>query len=228
MATPDADLRAMLRNPLYRESWRPGSAAHRAATDRAWEDRYPGAAQMDATGKQVRVNSYQRAVEIDGATITQNVRDYVQTRSGRGRSPTGNPAHVDAYFDRAYEPMRALADRLGTRVEFVLGLSSYESGWLDTHNTGLNNPFGLTRAGGKNLRFDSIDAAVRYWERLYGDQVRGAATAEEFADRLLGRRNGQQVAGWRVYNTVNPDWRARMLANIRSVERRLPPWTQSR
>lgn len=228
MSTPDADLRAMLSDPRYRDSWRPGSAAFRAATDRAWEDRYPGPAQVDASGKQVHVKAYSRAVEVDGVLVTQYVRDYVQNRTGRGRPATGNPTHVDAYFDRAYEPMRALADRLGTRVEFLLGLSSYESGWLDAHNSGLNNPFGLTRAGGNNLRFDSIDAAVRYWERLFGDQVRGATSAEDFADRLLGRRNGQQVAGWRVYNSVNPDWRSRMIANIRSVERRLPAWSQSR
>ena len=129
---------------------------------------------------------------------------------------------------RAYEPMRALADRLGVPVEYVLGLSSYESGWLDPHNTRLNNPFGLTRGGGNNLRFDSMDSAVRYWERLYGDQVRGATSSEEFADRLLGRRDGQLVPGWRVYNTVNPNWRASVLANIRSVERRLPRWRESR
>ena len=224
--TADADLREMIRDPRYRENWHPGSAAYRASVTRAWEERYPGAVQTDETGKQVQVRGYQRTVEVYGKPVTQNVRDYVQMR--RGGESQRNPTDVDSFFDRAHEPLQALATRLGLPPEYIMGLSSYESGWLNPHNTALNNPFGMTRGGGNNLRFDSIDSAVRYWETLYGEQVRSATSPEDFADRLLGIRNGRQVPGWRVYNVRNTAWRSNVLASIRTVQRRLPLWQANR
>lgn len=154
------------------------------------------------------------------------MRDYTQTRHGRGDAGARNPSNVDSFFERMHEPLSAMAGRLSIPPHYVLGLSSYESGWLDTHNTGLNNPFGLTRAGGNNLRFESTEAAIRYWEDTFGPQIRGATSPEDFADRLLGLRNGRRMPGWRVYNTANTQWRGNILASIRTVQRRLPMWRQ--
>ncbi len=223
----DAELRRMLQDPRYRDNWRPGSAAYRAEVTRAWEERYPGAARMDATGRLVRVSGYQRSVEVNGTQVTQQVSGYVQTRNRSGGA-AGNPSHVDRFFDIMHAPLQAASARLNLPPEYILGLSSYESGWLNSHNTGLNNPLGLTRGGANNLRFQSNEAAVRYWERLYGEQVRGSTSAEDFVDRLRGQLNGQPVPGWRVYNTINANWRTNVLDNIRTVQRRLPLWRPTR
>ena len=46
---------------------------------------------------------------------------------------------------------QGMADSLETNVDFLLALSSMESGWLDPHNQSLHNLFGVTKAGGNNL-----------------------------------------------------------------------------
>ena len=56
-----------------------------------------------------------------------------------------------------------------------MGLAAYESGWLDSHNRALNDPFGATHHGGPNVAYDSIADAVAYWEKKYGPVVRGAS-----------------------------------------------------
>jgi hypothetical protein len=88
-----------------------------------------------------------------------------------------------------------LADELGIPVGYLLALSAYESGYLDDHNAALNNPFGLTEAGGNNIKFKSIDDAIAYWKSQYGDQVRGVKSLEEFAERLRGKKDGKPVPG---------------------------------
>lgn len=64
---------------------------------------------------------------------------------------TGNHC---AFINAVYPGVSAAAKRLGIDETWLLGLGALESGWLDPHNRRLNNPFGLTHAGGANLRFD--------------------------------------------------------------------------
>jgi PPE-repeat protein len=44
-----------------------------------------------------------------------------------------------------------MASTLETNADFLMALSSMESGWLDAHNQGLHNLFGVTHGGGNNL-----------------------------------------------------------------------------
>jgi RHS repeat-associated protein len=66
---------------------------------------------------------------------------------------------------------------LGLDPEFIMAVAVQESGWnlshvYQTNSTSdgkpLNNLFGLTNAGGNNLRFDSIRDSAAYWEKIWG------------------------------------------------------------
>jgi hypothetical protein len=92
-------------------------------------------------------------------------------------APKYNSPQQVAYFNHVYQLIHDMAQRLNVNENWILGLSAYESGYLNDHNTGLCNPFGLTAGGGNNLSFRSYEEAVAYWERNYGDIVRNAARA---------------------------------------------------
>ena len=66
-------------------------------------------------------------------------------RAPKDRGTTnGDP---DEFFDTVEPLIHSMAERIGIPESWILGLSAYESGWLDDHNRKLNNPFGLTDAG---------------------------------------------------------------------------------
>jgi len=106
------------------------------------------------------------------------------------------------------------AERLGIDESWLLGLAAHESGWLQPHNREINNPFGVTHAGRRDVQYDSMGAAVDAWERRYGSVVQGAISAADFVQRLLSAR----------YNTENPKWSEDVIDGIRSVRRRLASW----
>ena len=129
------------------------------------------------------------------------------------RGPTADEyrrGDFNRFFDTLYPPVHALAQRLGIDETWLLGLAAYESYWLGPHDRRLNNPFGTTHGGGPNVGYGSIGAAVAYWEARFGPAVRGAVSAEDFAQRL-----------WQAhYNRKTPNWREQLIAVIRSVPRR--------
>jgi hypothetical protein len=135
-------------------------------------------------------------------------------REGSDEYRTGDP---DEFFDTVYTRFHALAQRLGVDETWLLGLAAHESGYLDPHNRTRNNPFGTTHGGGSNVHYDSIDAAVVYWERRYGPIVRDATNAEDFVNRLYSNN----------YNS-NPAWPGLILNAIQSVRRRLTTWASRR
>lgn len=128
---------------------------------------------------------------------------------------TGNP---DKFFDTLQPGVEALAARLGIDESWLLGLGVHESGWLDAHNRRLNNPFGVTHAGGSNVGYASVAEALNYWERRFGSAVRGAISADDFVQRLRG-------AG---YNSASSGWSSGVLGGIKSVQKRLPGWKARR
>jgi hypothetical protein len=117
------------------------------------------------------------------------------------------------FYDSLYDRLQAMAKRLEIPVEWLLGLSAHESGWLDEHNWPLRNPFGLTDAGGPNLRFNSFRSVIDYWEKLFGPRVKGAKTVDEFLD-ALGK-------GKQKYNSADPDWRAKVKE---AIDSQYKPW----
>jgi hypothetical protein len=137
------------------------------------------------------------------------------TPAAARRRPAQNPfpADKDPFFDTLYDPVHAAADRLGIDETWLLGLAAHESGWLNPHNREINDPFGVTHAGGRNVQYDSIGDAVAAWERRYGPVARGATSAEDFVQRLST-----------VPYNVKPEWPGLVLEGIRSVQRRLDSW----
>jgi len=146
---------------------------------------------------------------------TDEGEDQIVPAAARPTEPRrGNP---DEFFDTVYSQFHALAQRLGIDENWLLGLAAHESYYLYPHDRELNNPFGVTRGGHSNVRYDSIDAAVAYWERRFGPVVQGATSAEEFAQRLYANK----------YN-LNPAWPGLVLGVINSIPRRLSSWKSKR
>lgn len=76
--------------------------------------------------------------------------------------------------------------RFRTNEDFLMALSSMESGWLDPHNQDLHNLFGVTKAGGNNLNFPTYQKAADFWIDNFGDNVRGAKTMDDFVAGICG------------------------------------------
>ena len=139
-----------------------------------------------------------------------------------------NTDKINRFFDQLYAPLRGLATSLGLPENYILGLSAYESFYYENHNLALKNPFGLTHAGKDNLQFKSVDEAVAYWKSLYGDQVRGATSPQDFAQRLEGAVNGKPVPGWHKYNDVKKDWENEVVNTINSIGMHKSIWSRSK
>jgi hypothetical protein len=138
--------------------------------------------------------------------VAQNdeARKSADTTKPPQTSVQNSPQHK-RFFDQLHKPLSDLATRLGVPESYIIGLPAYESGYLDDHNQALNNPFGLTHGGGNNLNFPTVDDAVKNWEKLYGQQVKGATSPEDFVGRLQGKLDGNPVNGWdqQVLGTIN-------------------------
>ena len=104
-----------------------------------------------------------------------------------------------------------MAQQLNVPGNYLTGLASYESGWLDNHNFALNNMWGLTRAGGNNLSFPSIQAGNAYFTAHVGPFIQGAQTLPAFF-------SGLQKEG---YNAVNPNYYSQLASRINSI----PKWS---
>jgi hypothetical protein len=89
-----------------------------------------------------------------------------------------------------------MAKTLETDADFLMALSSMESGWLDAHNQGLHNLFGVTKAGGNNLSFASYQKAADFWIEHFGSYVQGASTMDDFVAGIKAAK----------YNSVNPTY----------------------
>ncbi|MEJ0071202.1 MAG: hypothetical protein WDO24_23425 [Pseudomonadota bacterium] len=138
-----------------------------------------------------------------------------------------NDDRKNRFFDALDSRLADAAASLGLPRHYVQGLAAFESGYYDDHNRGLSNPLGLTRAGKNNLSFSSPDDAIAYWKQLYGPQVQGATSPEDFARRLLGQLNGKPVPGWNRYN-AGDDWAGNMVGTINSIDRHRQTWDSQR
>ena len=110
-------------------------------------------------------------------------------------------ANLDLYKD--------VANKLGTKTEFIVTHSSWESGWLGQHAKDLHNLFGLTQGGGRNLTFDTYQKGADMYVKILGDKVKGAETIEDFV-------KGIQKAG---YNTATPGYYDKIKNQLDSVRK---------
>jgi hypothetical protein len=143
----------------------------------------------------------------------------IPTRPARGPArhrprPPNCPPQYQSFFNLMTPIADGLATTWNTNVDFILALSAYESGWDPvysgaTHSPPINNPFGLTQAGGNDLTFPSLQAAAAYWSQNDGAYIQGDTTIQQFAAALQPH-----------YNTVNPNWTGALISVYNSVERR--------
>ncbi|MBI1753184.1 MAG: glucosaminidase domain-containing protein [Acidobacteria bacterium] len=102
------------------------------------------------------------------------------------------PPNVKAFLNnpQVQQTLQSVATALNTNVNFVGAQASMESGWLNAHNAGLNNLFGLTRGGGRNIAFGSLaDSGTAYVNAaavngINPTKVYGATTIQQFANQL--------------------------------------------
>jgi hypothetical protein len=158
--------------------------------------------------------------------LAGNGRESGRWTRGGGTAARTYPGGDPNDFLGTMEPaVRDMARRLQIDPAWLLGLSSYESGWLEDNKRAINSPFGMTkpRPGGTGpndrvpIQFNSIEDSLRAWERTYGDWVRGSKSAAEFVHRL------QDTTHHPAYNSekrYKEPYEVRVLRNIRSVERR--------
>lgn len=104
---------------------------------------------------------------------------------------------------------RKMATQLEIDVDFIVALSSMESGWLDPHNQGLHNLFGVTKAGGNNLSFETYEKGADFWIDHFGGYVKASRTMEDFAEGLKKAR----------YNSVNKDYYTHLVNQLRTVRK---------
>jgi RHS repeat-associated protein len=122
-------------------------------------------------------------------------------------APPKCPKNIMNFFSIEIPYASQLANTWSTSVNDVLALSAYESGWLNSHNQNLHNPYGLTNAGGNNINFTTgYQAATNYWSQNDGSYIKGVTDIAKFAANLQPH-----------YNTVNPGWAATLQMVYASV-----------
>lgn len=100
-----------------------------------------------------------------------------------------------AYFEKLASPLNSIARELKLNdATYIFALSSHESGWLNEENTWLNNPFGLTKAGGDNLGFLTLAQSFDYWKCKYGNYVAGATSMDAFMAGLKAAKYNTAAA----------------------------------
>ena len=128
--------------------------------------------------------------------------------------PPSTPEQRKRFLETVYDKFAACAKRLGIPVDWLLGLSAHESGYLDTENNCLNNPLGLTDGGGLNKKFNSVDDAIAYFENRFGPYIRGAKTINQFI-------NGLKKAH---FNDITDSWRTEVKNCIDSIGSHVRRW----
>ncbi|MGD0007080.1 MAG: hypothetical protein ABSE93_00840 [Terriglobia bacterium] len=119
----------------------------------------------------------------------------VAAKTGAAKLPSCNDAKNNRNrFFQQLPGLTSVASQLNVPTNFIVGLSSYESGWLDNHNFALHNLWGLTNAGGNNLNFSSFQAGNTYFVNNVGPYIQGA-------QRLSAFFSGLKNEG---YNSANP------------------------
>ncbi len=91
------------------------------------------------------------------------------------------------FFDSIVPLVRPLAIRLNVDENLLLTLVAFEDAWgQDPHNKVLHNIFGLTKAGGNNLKFASYQDCAAFFERTYGNKLKGIRSLEPFIVAMQG------------------------------------------
>ena len=96
------------------------------------------------------------------------------------KKPCNDKNNNRSRFFQQLPGLKAVAQQLDVPTDFIVGLSSYESGWFDDHNVALNNLWGLTQGGGNNIHFSSVAAGNAYFVNQVGPYLQGDQTIQDF------------------------------------------------
>jgi len=135
-----------------------------------------------------------------------------------GHTPKGLAKKFEHFFGALYGPTLRASGSLHICQICLMGVAAKESGWYsDEHDVSLNNPYGLTDKGGKDLHFGSIDEATEAWVKNEGWRFSDgpAQTVDRFFSDL------QKAPG---YNTADPYYYLNLRATIQGVDNRLSNW----
>ena len=123
-----------------------------------------------------------------GGSSANQIGDLGPTRtSPELKRRAGCPASQARFFGNV-ALYRSVATKAKTSVDFVMAISAEESGWNAQHSQDFHNLFGITHAGGDNVRFETYDQSATYWKDHYASWVSGAKTIESFVDALLNHK----------------------------------------
>jgi RHS repeat-associated protein len=117
------------------------------------------------------------------------------------------PPNVKAFFQALSPTINQMASDMNLPPNYLFALSALESGWYGSHAQSLNNPFGLTKAGGNDLKFSSISQAGQFFENNIGPSIVDSNTWPNFVQNLKGEG----------YNSVNPKYVESLNATYNSV-----------
>jgi RHS repeat-associated protein len=113
-------------------------------------------------------------------------------------------ADKERFFTWLVPTAKRMASDTDTTMQLILTQAVKEGGWDKTgldHNQPLNNPFGVNKIEHRkavgNVKYASLDDAVKAWEAMYDQYVHGAKDPGTFVQDLLNHN----------YNTVNPNYR---------------------
>jgi len=126
------------------------------------------------------------------------------------KAATKCPAQKQAFFNTLGPIFTDMAREANTDPNFIAALSAYESAWLGPHAQELNNPFGLTKAGGNDLSFKSYADAADYWMYSAGRDANGYASLVSGTTTINAFLSAAQNGG---YNAATKSW-ASDIANV--------------
>lgn len=112
---------------------------------------------------------------------------------------------------------------MGFNPDNLLGLAGHESTWYTAPDAvANNNPFGVNYPGTTQKRkFPDLDSAFDYWGKVFGRQLSGKNTSDEFVNGLRNLEVGP-------YNSKDPDYDQKVRDAIDSVKIKKPGWLQGR
>ncbi len=151
-----------------------------------------------------------------------------KTQAGRPRQLSPRDK---AYFDKYYDAVATLAKEYNVDPALVLGIG-VESGFA-SQGTYLRtgDAFGMTGGSTKHMtRAASPAENVRQFFDNYGSQIRDAGSdSAAFINALQGRHaSGEQVKGWKVYNSRNSRWGSIVEGGIHQMRRDIPTYLAQR
>ncbi len=122
------------------------------------------------------------------------------------------------FFNQLLEPVTKVANQYNFDPNYLLAISAHESGWLGPHAYELNNAFGMTKAGGKNLEFNSFSESVDYWGKTFGSKVSGATSINDFINKL--QTDLRSRGGLGKYNSRDERYEDHIKDAYKSVSKR--------